>query len=69
MNTEQALEALRTAIRKEAAAELVKLHDERSRTVQPGLWLAAVTLDPSLDTWAGKRAGTMVNGTWVPNDR
>lgn len=51
MSVERALEALRTAIRKEAAAELLRLHDESGLSVRPGLWLAATVLDPSLNTF------------------
>ncbi|MFF5471031.1 hypothetical protein [Streptomyces achromogenes] len=56
MTSQEALEALRTAIRAEerkaAAARLMALHDESARGVRPGLWLAAITLDPSLDTFS-----------------
>lgn len=39
---------LEEKIRKRIAQELMDLHDKSARVVQPGLYLAATTLDPSL---------------------
>ncbi|MGW2398525.1 hypothetical protein ACWCYY_18425 [Kitasatospora sp. NPDC001664] len=54
MNPEEIPEGVRQAVRREAAAELMRLHDQAGRSVQPGLWRAAVHLDPSLDSFGGE---------------
>lgn len=41
-------EEIRADERKRIAQELLGLHDKVKRVVQPGLWFAATTLDPSL---------------------
>jgi hypothetical protein len=52
MGTEELFAAFRESVRKEAAAELMRLHDESGKAVRPGLWLAATTLDPSLRSFS-----------------
>lgn len=51
-NVTKLTEELRAEIRREAAEELMRLHDSSERTVQPGLYLAALTLDPSRNVFS-----------------